>query len=237
MSNELTALLVTAGSIGFFHTLLGPDHYVPFVVMSRSGEWSARKTAAITFLCGLGHVLGSIILGLVGVALGLAVAGLEAIEAVRGGIAAWALIAFGLVYFAWGLRRAIRNRPHTHSHPHAGGVTHSHTHVHTKGHVHAHETDGNKKLTPWVLFVIFVLGPCEPLIPLLIYPAAEGGFLNVALVAGVFSAATILTMMTVVMLGVRGISLVPTAGLERYVHALAGLAIFLCGASIQFLGL
>jgi sulfite exporter TauE/SafE len=237
MSNELTVLLVTAASIGFFHTLLGPDHYVPFVVMSKSGKWSAKKTAAITFLCGLGHVLGSVVLGLVGVAMGLAVAGLEAIEAVRGGLAAWALIAFGLVYFAWGLRRAIRNKPHTHLHPHAGGVVHSHTHVHEKGHVHAHETEGAKKLTPWVLFVIFVLGPCEPLIPLLIYPAAEGGVLSIALVAGVFAVTTIATMLTVVMLAVRGISLVPTASLERYVHAFAGLAIFLCGASIQFLGL
>jgi sulfite exporter TauE/SafE len=237
MSNELTVLLITAASIGFFHTLLGPDHYVPFVVMSKSGKWSSRKTAVITLLCGLGHVLGSILLGLLGVALGLAVAGLEAIEAIRGGLAAWALIAFGLVYFAWGLRRAIRNKPHTHLHPHAGGMVHSHTHVHEKGHVHAHETEGTKRLTPWVLFAIFVLGPCEPLIPLLIYPAAEGGLINVALVAGVFSAATILTMLTVVMLAVRGISLVPTAGLERYVHALAGLAVLLCGVSIQFLGL
>ena len=113
MTNELTILLITAASIGFFHTLLGPDHYIPFVVMSKSGNWSNKKTAVITFLCGLGHVLGSVVLGLIGVALGLAVAGLEAIEAVRGGLAAWALIAFGLVYFAWGLKRAIRNKKKT----------------------------------------------------------------------------------------------------------------------------
>jgi len=33
MSNELMILLVTAASIGFFHTLLGPDHYLPFIVI------------------------------------------------------------------------------------------------------------------------------------------------------------------------------------------------------------
>jgi sulfite exporter TauE/SafE len=236
MSSELMALLITAASIGFFHTLLGPDHYVPFIVMAKSGRWSRRKTATITFLCGVGHVLGSVLLGLVGIALGLAVAGLEAVEAVRGGLAAWALIAFGTVYFAWGLRRALRNVPHAHAHSHLGGLVHTHTHVHTDGHVHAHPSKGGK-MTPWILFTIFVLGPCEPLIPLLMYPAAEGGPFDVAIVAAVFGGATVLTMMTVVLLAVRGMALFPFRSAERYVHALAGFAIALCGVAIRFLGL
>ena len=44
MNQESTLLLWTAASIGFVHTLLGPDHYLPFVAMSRAGGWSARKT-------------------------------------------------------------------------------------------------------------------------------------------------------------------------------------------------
>lgn len=237
MSSELTVLLITAASIGFLHTLLGPDHYVPFIAMAKSASWSRRKTAVITALCGVGHVLGSVALGLVGIALGLAVAGLESIEAVRGGVAAWALIAFGLVYFAWGLRRALKKVPHTHSHLHLGGVAHSHEHAHTREHAHAHDAGTTKKLTPWILFTIFVLGPCEPLIPLLIYPAAEGGFFDVAAVAVVFGTTTILTMLTIVMLAVRGIEFVPARAMERYVHALAGLAILLCGVAVGFLGL
>jgi hypothetical protein len=67
---ELNALIVAAASIGFFHTLLGPDHYVPFAMMSWSRKWSWSKTALITLLCGLGHIAGSVILGLVGVSLG-----------------------------------------------------------------------------------------------------------------------------------------------------------------------
>jgi nickel/cobalt exporter len=237
MSSELAVLLVTAASIGFLHTLLGPDHYIPFIAMAKSADWSQRKTGLVTVLCGIGHVLGSVVLGLVGIALGLAVAGLETIESIRGGIAAWALIAFGLVYFVWGLRRALRSMPHTHSHLHLGGVSHSHEHSHVHEHAHAHETTSKKTLTPWILFTIFVLGPCEPLIPLLIYPAAEGGFFDVAAVAVVFGATTILTMLTIVMLAVRGIEFVPARAMERYVHALAGLAILLCGVAVAFLGL
>lgn len=236
MTNELGILLITAVSIGFFHTLFGPDHYVPFIVMAKARKWSFWKTSWITVLCGLGHVGSSIILGFVGIAFGLAIAQLEPLESMRGNIAGWALIAFGLIYFIWGLRRAYRNQPHTHRHPHSDGTMHEHKHVHAQEHVHVHE-ESARSITPWVLFVIFVLGPCEPLIPILMYPAAQGNTCHVILVSLVFSAATIGTMLAVVLGSVAGLNLVPAARLERYTHALAGMAIFLCGAAIQFLGL
>ena len=56
VSNELIVLMGTAASIGFFHTLLGPDHYLPFIVMSRARNWSAARTLVITVLCGLAIV-------------------------------------------------------------------------------------------------------------------------------------------------------------------------------------
>jgi hypothetical protein len=40
MAIELKALILTAASIGFFHTLLGPDHYLPFIMMSWARKWS-----------------------------------------------------------------------------------------------------------------------------------------------------------------------------------------------------
>jgi len=237
MSYELSVLLIAAASIGFFHTLFGPDHYLPFIVMSKSGNWSLRKTTLITFLCGIGHVLSSVLLGIIGVAFGIAVTSLEALESFRGNIAAWALIAFGLVYFVWGVRRAMRNKPHQHFHSHKTGINHGHNHAHNNEHVHAHIEKENRNITPWILFTIFVFGPCEPLIPLLMYPAAKGDLWGLMLVTTIFSAVTIMTMMSIVLISAFGISFVPVSKLERYTHALAGATIFLCGISIQFLGL
>ena len=237
MSQELSVLAFTAASIGFFHTLLGPDHYLPFIVMSKSGRWSLAKTSLITFLCGLGHVLGSVVLGLVGVALGVAVGELEGVESFRGNLAAWALIAFGLAYFIWGMRQAIRNKPHTHKHHHSNGLLHGHSHGHHAEHAHPHLEQGQTNLTPWVLFTIFVLGPCEPLIPLLMYPAAKSGFSDLVLITAIFGLVTIATMLGIVLVSTLGINLIPTTRLERYAHALAGGAIFLSGMAIQFLGL
>lgn len=238
MQSEIMVLSITAASLGFFHTLVGPDHYLPFVVMSKARGWNLPKTMLITFLCGIGHVLSSVVLGLVGIAFGVAVMKLEAVEGVRGNLAAWALIGFGFAYFLWGARQAIRNRPHKHIHLHEAKSEHVHEHTHTGKHSHVHDQNAGKgNITPWILFTIFVLGPCEPLIPLLMYPAAKHSTMGMIIVAVVFSAVTIATMMSIVMLASFGIKFLPLGKLERYSHALAGAAICLSGLAIQFLGL
>ncbi len=234
LSPEMAALTLTAASLGFLHTLLGPDHYLPFVVMARARRWSRVRTAWITLICGLGHIGSSVMLGLAGIALGISVTRLEGIEALRGDLAAWALIAFGLVYFAWGLKKAWRNRPHEHGHVHEDGIGHTHRHIHGADHAHVH--GDNRRITPWVLFTIFVLGPCEPLIPVLMVPAAKESLSGLLWVTGVFGGVTILTMMGIVLISLGGITLIPLKGLERYAHALAGGTICLCGIAVQSLG-
>lgn len=236
MTTETSALIITAFSLGFIHTLFGPDHYLPFVMMSWARKWSGLKTALITFLCGVGHVGSSVVLGLIGVALGVAVGKLEIVESVRGNIAAWLLIAFGLVYFVWGLRRAYQKKAHSHSHIHVD-TEHEHLHEHHKEHAHVHDETVKPSITPWVLFTIFVFGPCEPLIPILMYPAAKNSLFGMIMVTLVFSTATIGTMLTVVMLARKGVSFVKFSSLQRFTHAIAGATICLCGLAIQFLGL
>ena len=213
MSHELTALTVTAFSLGLIHTVLGPDHYIPFVAMAKARAWSTTRTLILTVLCGFGHVLSSVVLGFIGVALGTAVVRLELIESVRGDITAWVLTGFGLVYFIWGLRRA--------------GRKHVHNHLPENG-------EGKKaNITPWILFTIFVLGPCEPLIPLIMYPAAKMSTGAVVLVALVFSLTTVATMTVMVTVLKRGIEFIPADKLHRYAHALAGFALLACGLAIQ----
>jgi sulfite exporter TauE/SafE len=211
VNSDILILCGTAATIGLLHTLMGPDHYLPFIVMSKARGWSAAKTAWITFLCGLGHVLSSVVLGLIGIAFGIAVMKLESFEAFRGSLAAWALIGFGFAYMGWGIGRALKK--HSHSHPESSS------------------------LTPWALFLIFVLGPCEPLIPLLMYPASQHSISGTILVALVFSVVTIGTMLSVVMIASWGVSFACVKPLERWTHALAGGAICMSGLAIQFLGL
>ena len=237
MDSTLTLLAITAASIGFFHTLLGPDHYVPFIMMSKTGKWSLFKTSWITFLCGIGHIGSSIALGLVGISLGVAVSKLKAIETFRGSIAAWFLIAFGLVYLVWGLRKAYKNRPHAHNHAHSNEEIHTHVHTHSKEHMHLHKDKKRKNVTPWVLFTVFLFGPCEPLIPILMYPAAKNNLFALGIVTMIFGVVTVGTMLGVVLISSFGINFLPMKKIERFSHALAGMTILLCGVGIKFLGL
>jgi ABC-type nickel/cobalt efflux system permease component RcnA len=237
MNIDIGLLMLTALSIGFIHTLIGPDHYLPFVAMSAARNWTRRKTLLVTALCGVGHVLGSIVIGLVGIAIGASLHRLEWLEGLRGDFAAWALTAFGLTYMAWGLKRAWRDRKHSHEHVHADGTRHRHSHGHhtSDEHVHVHiqlDTDGVRSITPWALFVVFILGPCEALIPLLMYPASQHSWWGLGLVVATFAITTIATMTAIVYLATRGLERFPLASAERYSHALAGAALSLCGIGI-----
>ena len=87
------------------------------------------------------------------------------------------------------------------------------------------------------LFIFFILGPCEPLIPLMSLGAESTGIVSPLLVISAFCGTTILTMLFCVMFFYYGISHFSFfMKFENYMHAVTGLIIFLCGSAIQFLG-
>jgi hypothetical protein len=121
----------------------------------------------------------------------------------------------------------LKTAPITHTH---GEITH--THFGTKNHEHDPE---KANITPWIIFTIFVFGPCEPLIPLLMYPAARSNTFGVIAVAVSFSVVCIGTMMTLVYASLRGLEWIPQKTIARYSHALAGFAVAACGVGVVFL--
>jgi hypothetical protein len=228
-------LFITALSIGFVHTLMGPDHYVPFIVIGRARRWGLTTTSLLTAVCGIGHVLSSVVLGLIGLMIGAALSSIQGWEGMRGEWAGWALLGLGVGYTGWGVWRAKKSSGHSHL---------------PGEHVHADDeraADGGgdpveraatwKTLTPWLLVIVFVLGPCEPLIPLFFASGLEGGWQNVALACGGYAAATLLTMHAMVTLFWLGLSKVDLGPLERWTHVMAGGVIALAGAGMVFFGL
>jgi sulfite exporter TauE/SafE len=214
MDPSFTMLMLSAIVLGFVHTVTGPDHYLPFVAMAKIRKWSALKTTWVVSICGMGHVFSSMIIGLIGIAAGIAIGKIEFFEGVRGSLASWLLFTAGVVYTVWAIVHRIKN-PH-----------HQHTHI-----------DEKKSMTFWVLFTIFVFGPCEPLIPILMYPAAKLNVSAIVIVSALFALTTIGTMLVVTHLLLKGFSLVRFHKLESYQHILAGITLLLAGAGIIFLGL
>jgi len=235
--SELAVLCATTAGVAFAHTLMGPDHYLPFVAMARAGGWSRARTSWVTLGCGLAHVGSSVLLGLTAAGLGMSISGLANFESLRATLAAWGMIVFGALYAAWGIRFALRNTPHSHWHTHAGEGLHNHEHVHQDQHLHLHEGSRTGRVGAWSLFALFVVGPCEPLIPLILYPAATGSATRTLLVVAIFSVVTLATMLVAVQLAMRGTMRFADLPGRRFGHAVAGAVVCSCGLLIEFAGL
>ena len=226
-------LVLASAVIALIHTALGPDHTLPFVMLSRARGWTLSRTLAVTFVCGLGHVASSFLLGTLGLGLGFSVVGMQVIDGARSEMAAWALVAFGGAYGLWGMRRALRERAGLVPHEHDGQI-----HIHRHGNLkHDHAGRSRSGTTFWLLFMIFVLGPCEPLIPLFVLPASRGRWALVMVMGFVFIAFTLATMLLLVSLAWAGMKRLPPGALGRWTPALVGGIIAASGLSVLFLGL
>jgi nickel/cobalt transporter (NicO) family protein len=214
MSSLLPALAVAAATVGATHSL-APDHWVPFAALSRAKRWSVRRTLAVTVACGFGHVTVSALLGVLGLLFGLGL--VEAFGRRMEAAAGFLLVAFGIVYAVWGLRRAAGRRLHGHAHAH-------YDHVHEP----ARATIGG-------LFLLFSADPCVAVVPLL-FAAAPMGARSATGVVLVYEIATIATMCALVLPARAGIRALRAAWIERWADAAAGVVIAVVGAGVISLG-
>ncbi len=234
MSSEVYILVLTSFSIGFIHTLIGPDHYLPFVLLGKARNWTIQRTLTLTFLCGIGHVLGSVVLGVIGILGIISLNSITQVEVLRGDFASWALIGFGIAYTFWGLKNIHKSKSHNHLHSHSD-YTHSHPHNHFNKHTHIHED--KKKVTPIFLFLIFVFGPCEPLIPILMVPASTFNWNTVMLVISAYGLSTVFVMLIIVFTLLKGANYFKFSFSEKYLHPLSGMIIASSGILIKVFGI
>jgi len=208
-------LALAAVTVGSLHTL-APDHWVPFAALARARGWSAGRTARITFACGFGHVTVSALLGLLGLAFGLTMIRTfgERMEALAGIL----LIGFGLAYGIWGLRKAAGRKLHGHMHSH-------YDHVHDAS-----------RATAWTLFLLFSADPCVAVIPLL-FAAAPLGAARTAGVVLLYEAATIGTMVALVLPARAGAAVFRARWLDHWGDAAAGAVIAAVGITVTALGI
>ena len=92
-------------------------------------------------------------------------------------------------------------------------------------------------MTFWALMVVFILGPCEPLIPLFVLPASRGRWGLAALAALLFGLVTVTTMVGATLFMHAGARRMRFGGMERWTHAMAGGVLMASGLAVLFLGL
>jgi len=230
---ESSVLIVAALSAGVLHTVFGPDHYLPFVGVSQAEQWSLKKTTAITLIAGALHVGSAALLSFAAVWLGnlLMPETLSWLEDARGQMAAWLLMGLGLAYLLWGVRHALRARRNDGNDP---ALPSSPTGA---------SSSTVSSLVSLGLMIVFVVGPCEAFVPLLLLPQVQASAGMMTLVTAVFGASTLLTMTALTLAGRYGVQSlvrrVPGGVLlaKRYAHIAAGSVMLMAGAAVQFLGL
>ncbi len=232
MNVELTTLIISAVTISCLHTATGPDHYLPFIVLSRSRKWTISKTMIWTVICGMGHILSSVVIGLISVVLGWQLSKLTFFQNIRGNVSGWCLLFFGVIYLMWGLRQAYLNKAHKHFDVYDSGDIYVYNHKHGEVVLPQDRT----KVTPWILFAIFVMGPSEPLVPLLFYSGTQRSTLQIIVLISVFTIITVLTMVAMVLMGIYGYSFFKTEKIERFIPAIGGAVITICGIGMVFFG-
>lgn len=205
-------LLFSAFGVGIIHALAGPDHYIPFIALKTDRGWSMTKTLFIASFASLLHVGSSVAIGIVGISLGKELFSLQNIESLRGTLGGYLLIGVGAAYTLHALYK------------------------HRKPHLHATQAPRNNKktLVGWTLFSIFVLGPCEPLIPLMFasLPFGMNAILRVSLI---FGAATLISVNAAVLLGATALKPLALRFPHSFAHVSAGIAIMMTGIVLQFI--
>ena len=140
MSATGPALLAAAAGVGFGHAIL-PDHWVPLAVLGRTRRYPLSRIARLSSLAGVAHVLVSIVLGAVIIAIGLQFR--STIEHAQDTIIGCILIATGIGF----LLIELTGHGHHHDHGHGQGKGqgydgHDHHHGEHEHHHDQHQASG-----------------------------------------------------------------------------------------------
>jgi nickel/cobalt transporter (NicO) family protein len=127
MNSEALFLVAAVAGVGVLHTIV-PDHWVPITLIARQRGWPRSETAAVAFKAGIGHVLSTLVLGLIVWIAGVAFA--TRFGHLVDTAASIALVGFG-GWIAISALREIR-----------GGGRHEHSHGHGHSHNFSHLVEG-----------------------------------------------------------------------------------------------
>ncbi len=209
MSSNGPALLAAAAGVGFGHAIL-PDHWVPLAVLGRTRRYPLSRVARLSGLAGLAHVLVSIILGAVIIAVGLQFR--SAIQSAQGTIIGWILIATGIGFAVLELT----------------GHGHTHEHQHGDHEGHAEPRRGVSGLAAVMVPFGAAASPDLTILPVFLAATTAGVATAVGSLA-VFAGVTIGTIVGLTLAATRGGYQIRGQWLERWGNVFTALVLVIIG--------
>ena len=201
MSSTGPVLLAAAAGVGFGHAIL-PDHWVPLAVLGRTRRYPLSRVARLSGLAGVAHVLVSIVLGAVIIAVGLQFR--STVEHAQDTIIGCILIATGIGF----VLLELTGRGHHHGHDH-------HHHGHEHGHDHAHHHGRISGLAAVMVPFGAAASPDLTILPVFLAATTAGVATAVGSVV-IFAAVTIGTIMGLTLAAAHGGYQIEGDWLERW---------------------
>lgn len=228
MSGAGPALLAASAGVGFGHAIL-PDHWVPLAVLGRARRFPLARVARLSALAGLAHVLVSIVLGAVLVAIGLEFRSTiqNAQDTIVGGLLI--LTGAGLAI----LELTGHGHPHGHHH-------HSHDHhaVHpdrpAPPHHHPHDSRRRSRLTGLAAVMVPFGAAASPdltILPVFLAAATLGVTTALGSLA-IFATVTIGTIVGLTLAATRAGYQLRGEWLERWGNLFSALVLMTIGALV-----
>ena len=216
------ALLVAAVvGVGILHTIV-PDHWVPITLIARQQGWSRAETAQAALKAGTGHVLSTLLIGLLVWIAGVAFA-------TRFGTyvsiaSSLALIGFGGWIALASLREIRSGQGHGHGHSHDPGSAGTVESI-TEPPLHEHQ---HKTSSRTALLLILGSSPMVEGIPAF-FAAGKYGFGLIAVMAIAFGISTIATYVVLCVYSTAGLQRFKLGSFEKYGEVISGAFIALVG--------
>jgi nickel/cobalt exporter len=206
----LSQIIIGAFLLSLVHASI-PNHWIPLVVLSKSERWKDRFTLGVTAIAAFAHTLSTIVIGIIIGFLGYRLTDSYSfiIEKIAPGI----LILLGIIYLALSIRH---NQHH-----------------------HHHDIDLNeakKKTTVAIILALIVsmfFSPCLE-IEAYFFVAGKLGWKGIITVSVIYTVITVLGMLLLVWLGLKGIKKINSHFLEHHEKTITGVLLVVLGIAGYF---
>ncbi|MFQ6607388.1 MAG: hypothetical protein ACE5EE_02500 [Fidelibacterota bacterium] len=187
-------------ALSVVHFLI-PNHWMPIVVMARSEGWDKGHSLRVAALAAFSHTASSIFIGVWVGALGVRLT--EVSKSAMEMVAPVIFLIFGFMYVLAGIRDNIRH--HKHRHIHLGEVT-----------------KRKKRSAVMAIAIAMFFSPCME-IDTYFFNASLAGWQGILIVLVTYLLVTVLGIVLMVQLGLKGFEVVRLHFFERYEKHIMGL--------------
>lgn len=207
----LSHVVVGAFLLSLVHASI-PNHWLPLVALSKSEGWKDRFTLGITGIAAFAHTLSTIIIGILIGFLGYRLS--DSYSFIVGIVAPGILVLLGLVYLFF----SIRHNRHHHHHD-----------INLK--------DAKTKTTMAIILTLLVsmfFSPCLE-IEAYFFVAGNLGWTGIITVSAIYTVITVLGMLLLVWLGLKGVKKINAHFLEHHEKTVTGVLLIILGIAGYFI--